>query len=128
MSISDNPESPFVCHLVDEFGTSNSSYVRDLVVLEAALREETSPPHDMERRYPLEALIIRNELSSGRATTRLELNLLRSRAAALALRMLIEPRSPRRGSPASGLNGPASERIPLVHADPLGSELEEISP
>ena len=127
MSLSDNPVSAFVRNLAAEFGTSDP-YVRDLVVLDAALRDQIAHPRDLERRYPLEALIIRNELASGRVTTPLELGLLKSRAAELALRMLIEPRSGRGRSPASVLNRPASKPTRLVPAEPLGIELEEVSP
>jgi hypothetical protein len=86
MSRSDSPESPFVRNLVAEFGKSNSTYVQDLVSLDAALRDHSAHPHEFERRYPLEALLIRNELASGRPTTPLELRLLKSRAAALTVR------------------------------------------
>ena len=56
MSLNDSPESPFVRSLVDEFDILNCSYVRDYVVLDAALRGLTAHPHDFERRYPLETV------------------------------------------------------------------------
>jgi hypothetical protein len=93
MLISGGAETPFVRNLVAKFGTS-SSYVRDLVALEAALREGAHEP-GLERRYPLEALIIRNELASGRATTRGELSLLETRAAEFSARTALD-RRPRR--------------------------------
>jgi hypothetical protein len=70
------------------------------VILDAALRGQPVHPHDLERRYPLEALIIRNELASGQPTTPLELVLLKSRAAALVLRLFREPQARCRGSQA----------------------------
>jgi hypothetical protein len=90
VSISDNPKSPFVRQLVDEFG--NSAYTRDMVALESALREQAAPPHDLERRYPLESLLIRHEILAGRATTHWELSLLKPRAAELAARAILERR------------------------------------
>jgi hypothetical protein len=42
MPISDNPENPFVRDLVGKFRNSNSSYVRDLAALDAALRDQTA--------------------------------------------------------------------------------------
>jgi hypothetical protein len=93
MLISGGAETPFVRNLVAKFGTS-SSYVRDLVALEAALRQGAHE-HGLERRYPLEALIIRNELASGRATTPWELSLLKLRAAEFSARTALD-RRPRR--------------------------------
>jgi hypothetical protein len=95
MSLSNTPpETPFVRDLVARLGHSNSAYVRDLIALERAIRDHTEHVHDLERRHLLEALVIRSELAVGRATTRFELRLLRSRAAELAPRMLHGRRSP----------------------------------
>jgi hypothetical protein len=93
MPISGGAETPFVRNLVEKFATS-SPYVRDLVALEAALRE-CAHEHGLERRYPLEALVIRNELAAGRATTRWELSLLETRAAENSARTALA-RRPRR--------------------------------
>jgi hypothetical protein len=80
--------APFVRDIVARYG-KRDRYVADLVMLEATLRQPSAGRRtDLVAKYPLETLVIRNELATGRAITVAELTYVRQAAEWLDVKRL----------------------------------------
>jgi hypothetical protein len=74
--------------IVARYGTRDR-YVADLVMLEATLRQPSPGRRaDLVAKYPLEKLVILNELATGYAITRAELTFVRREAGRLEMQRL----------------------------------------
>jgi hypothetical protein len=79
MSDNELAHTPFIRDIIARYGEKDY-YVRDLVLLEATLRQPRGKRADLAAKCPLERLVILSELVTGHAITPEEVTLLRRAA------------------------------------------------